>query len=162
MSSPVSFGRAVTSGHFRDREYLFHVPPIEIADWQSEPYRQPTVSGGDHVMMEGISYLLHKPRRGDVVVFKTDGIESLLQGQMYIKRMAGEPGDHLQISDGKLFINDERVSLSNQEGEIIYRFPPFSERYMAFTNVTIPAGYLYVLGDNSTNSSDSRSWGQAL
>jgi hypothetical protein len=37
-------GQLWQSGHewnFADREYLFHVPPIEVADWQSEPYRQP-------------------------------------------------------------------------------------------------------------------------
>jgi signal peptidase I len=80
----------------------------------------PAVSPGDHVMMEGITYLTRNPSRGEVVVFKTDGIDSLPPGQIYVKRVAGEPGDSLRISDGKLFVNGQRVALSNAVGEITY------------------------------------------
>src|SRR2546422_10131999 len=73
----------------------------------------PAVSPGDHVMMEGVTFLARKPRRGDVVVFKTDGIASLPSAQIYVKRVAGEPGDQLRISDGKLYINGRHVALSN-------------------------------------------------
>src|SRR5947207_9760666 len=58
-----------------------------------------TISRGDHVMMEGITFLARKPRRGDVVVFKADGIDSLPPGTLYVKRVAGEPTEHLRISD---------------------------------------------------------------
>lgn len=37
----------------------------------------PAVSSGDHVVMEGVTFLTRKPRRGDIVVFKTDGIAGL-------------------------------------------------------------------------------------
>src|SRR5690348_4132479 len=63
----------------------------------------PAVSPGDHIMMEGFTFLRRQPCRGDIIVFKTDGIAMLPPGQFYVKRIAGEPGDHVQISEGKLF-----------------------------------------------------------
>jgi signal peptidase I len=119
----------------------------------------PTVSPGDHVMMEGLTFLARKPRRGDVAVFKTDGIPRLPAATVYVKRIVGEPGDRLRISDGKLYINDKHVALSNAAGEIAYRLPAGAESTAPQTDVTVPDGQYYVLGDNSTNSSDSRFWG---
>jgi len=119
----------------------------------------PAVSAGDHIMMEGMTYLSRQPRRGDIVVFKTDGIASLPPATIYVKRVAGEPGDHLRISEGKLFINDKRVSLSNAVGGIAYDLPPRTGAFSPQTDVTVPSGCYFVLGDNSTNSFDSRFWG---
>src|SRR5436189_5559529 len=75
----------------------------------------PAISPGDHIMMEGFTFWARKPRRGDVAVFKTDGIDGIAPSQaaaIYVKRVAGEPGDRLRISDGKLYINDQHVALS--------------------------------------------------
>jgi signal peptidase I len=119
----------------------------------------PAVSAGDHIMMEGITFLSRQPRRGDIVVFKTDGIATLPPATIYLKRVAGEPGDHVRISGGKLFVNDKQVSLSNAIGEIAYDLPPSAATFSPQTDVTVPSGYYYVLGDNSTNSFDSRFWG---
>ena len=119
----------------------------------------PALSAGDHVIMEGMTFLTRKPRRGDIVVFRTDGVASLPPAQYYIKRIAGEPGDHLRISEDKLFINDKRVSLSNAVGEIAYGLPRRAETLSPTTDLTVPDGCYFVLGDNSTNSFDSRFWG---
>jgi signal peptidase I len=109
--------------------------------------------------MEGVTFLSRQPRRGDIVVFKTDGIASLPSATIYLKRVAGEPGDHVQISGSKLFINEKQVSLSNAVGEIAYDLPPHVETLSPKTDVTVPSGCYFVLGDNSTNSLDSRFWG---
>jgi signal peptidase I len=119
----------------------------------------PAVSPGDHFMMEGITFLSRQPRRGDIVVFKTDGIASLPAAAFHIKRVAGEPGDHVRISEGKLFVNDRQVSLSNAAGEITYNLPPLAGGFSAQTDVKVAPGSYFVLGDNSTNSFDSRFWG---
>ena len=111
-------------------------------------------------MMEGLTFLSRKPRRGDVVVFKTDGIAALPPATFYVKRIAGEPRDRLRISSGKLYVNDQQVAINNKTGEIHYVFLPGST-YLTSSNdtATVPDGHYFVLRDNSGNSADSRIWG---
>ena len=106
-----------------------------------------------------MTFLARKPRRGDIIVFKSDGIASLPSATFYLKRVTGEPSDHVRISEGKLFVNDKQVALRNATGEIAYDLPPHVETFSLKTDVTVPAGCYFVLGDNSTNSLDSRFWG---
>jgi signal peptidase I len=119
----------------------------------------PAVAAGDHVMMEGVTFRTRKPRRGEVVVFKTEGMAALPPATIYVKRLVGEPGDQVRIADGKLHINGGPVTLSNAVGAITYRPHPGSFTMAGMTNVTVPDGQCYVLGDNSLNSHDSRYWG---
>ena len=118
----------------------------------------PAVSAGDHILMENFTFLFAKPHRGDIIVFKSAGIPVLPQSQLYVKRIAGEPGDRLRISEGRLFINEQPVSLSNALGEILYNLPIGAEK-SALTDTIVPNGCYFVLGDNATNSFDSRFWG---
>lgn len=119
----------------------------------------PAVSGGDHIIMEGITFLARSPRRGDIVVFNPGQTTFWFPRGLYVKRMAGLPHDHLIISEGKLYIDDKLVTLSNIQGSIIYDAPKNSASLSFRTNVVVPSGCYFLLGDNSTNSFDSRYFG---
>jgi signal peptidase I len=120
---------------------------------------EPAVSAGDHIVMERLTYHVRGPRRGDIVVFNSDHTGLPGSRTLYIKRVVGMPHDHVLISDGNLFIDDKLVTLSNIEGRIVYNTPTNFASFFQETNVTVPAGCYYLLGDNSTNSLDSRYFG---
>jgi signal peptidase I len=105
---------------------------------------EPTLHTGEYVMLDKVTYLFRSPERGDIVVFRYPYAPK----DDYIKRVIGLPGDHVQVYGGNVFVNGHKLS----------------EKYIAdppdYTDDKIvPKGYLYVLGDNRDNSSDSHEWG---
>jgi signal peptidase I len=118
----------------------------------------PAISPGDHVFMEGFTYLAGKPARGDNAVFRTDGLPMLPPKEIYVKRIVGLPGEHVLIADGKLFINDKEVVVTNAEGAILYPWSPVLSP-PPHADLVVPSNSYFVVGDNSTNSMDSRTFG---
>jgi signal peptidase I len=120
----------------------------------------PAMARGDQFVMEGLTFLARKPRRGDIVVMKTDGIAVLPPGGVYIKRVVGEPGDRLRLSQGTLYVNESPVTLQNEAGAIRY-LSVRGERFLTSIGdlVTVPENHYFLVGDNSADSADSRIWG---
>lgn len=72
----------------------------------------------------------------------------------YIKRVIGLPGEHVEIKNGKVYINEEPL---REE----YLMPGIVTDWAkgAFGNIIVPEGYVFVMGDNRNESTDSRAFG---
>lgn len=111
----------------------------------------PTLKVGDRLLSNNIIYKIRPPLRGEVVIFKYPEDPK----RDFVKRMIGLPGETLQIKDGSIYINGTKV-VDTPIANIYY----YSEGYFGNqSEIKIPAGCYYVLGDNSINSRDSRYWG---
>ncbi len=106
---------------------------------------QPTLYAGNFVIVNKIAYFLNQPQRGDIIVFKYPPDPGR---EPYIKRVIGLPGDQVRVNDGTVYVNNKPLS------EPYISAPP---RYEGVWEV--PAGMLFVLGDNRNSSSDSHTWG---
>lgn len=72
---------------------------------------QGVTRAGDHLFVNRMKYNFFRPQRGEVVVFRTEGIAGLTPGDFYIKRLVGLPGESMSISrDGWLQANGRRVT----------------------------------------------------
>lgn len=104
----------------------------------------PTLRDAEFVLVNKIAYKTGTPTRGDIIVFRS----TTQAGMDLIKRIIGVPGDTVVVANGQVIIN----------GQVL------SEPYInAAPNYTgewhVPPGYLFVLGDNRNDSSDSHMWG---
>jgi len=146
------------------------------------------VSAGDHLFVDRLTYNFRPPARGEIIVFETRGIQGLRQDQFYIKRMVAMGGEKVQIGDDRhLIINGRALNAATPHFEKVYSFPtkvpPLESHYSGHVNEKIasfspeyrvmlaplfpdaasvyevkPDHYM-VMGDNTMNSLDSRSWG---
>lgn len=107
---------------------------------------------GQEELPQRILYPFHQPRRGDIVVFEYPRDVS----KDYIKRVIGLPGDQVEIRDGQVFVNGEELDQPYLQGAATYCVAGFA---CQGGPVTVPAGEIFVMGDNRANSSDSREWG---
>jgi signal peptidase I len=118
------------------------------------------VSKGDQIVAERFSLLSGLPDRGEVVTFTTEGIKSPYinapQPVIFIKRVIGLPGDRLEFKGEILHVNDRPVSEYFDTKSIVYL--PLM-RLAQGNKVTVPEDHLFVMGDNSGDSADSRYWG---
>lgn len=123
---------------------------------------EPTIQREDHLLVQKYAYWFSEPKRGDIVVFRTDDIESPLlpKGTFYIKRVAALPGEELQIVDGQLRVNGKTIETPTVLAGSSFAILPFNSREPQTNFVTVvPKEAYFVVGDNGTNSFDSRYYG---
>ncbi len=117
---------------------------------------EPTLQVGDRIVVEKLTHRWQLPQRDQIIIFYPPFRDEDGNAKAYIKRVIGLPGDRLKVEDGKLFLNGEAQTEPYIAEPITYDFPPVE---LNLKEITVPAGYLWVMGDNRNNSNDSHVWG---
>jgi signal peptidase I len=110
----------------------------------------PPIQNNDRVIVNKLSYRLHKVNRGDVVVFKTpEGVDPTVKD--LVKRVIGLPGETVeQRDDGRIYVDGKRLKEPYLTDSAIEDPGP------GFAKIKIPENSYWVMGDNRGNSKDSR------
>ncbi|MCI8694023.1 MAG: signal peptidase I [Lachnospiraceae bacterium] len=109
---------------------------------------EPTLSDGDNLIVDKISYRFRDPRRFDIIVFPFKYKENTY----YIKRIIGLPGETVQIdAEGNIYIDGEL--LEESYGREIIRADKIG---IAAQPILLGEDEYFVMGDNRNNSQDSR------
>jgi signal peptidase I len=144
---------------------------LAVQAWVVKPYRIPsesmldTLRPGDRVLVNRAVYHLREPHRGDVIVFHYPDDPDVV----FIKRVVGTPGDVLNVRDGRLYVNGERVKEPYVHRTAGRPDPTVAQAAIAGSTLhdpwslaepyRVPQGEYFVMGDNRTDSDDSRDWG---
>jgi len=111
---------------------------------------EPNFENNNYLITEKVSYRLHAPQRGDIIIFHPPGDDEI----NYIKRVIGVPGDHIQIKSGSVLVNGKKISepyLESDEQTLVGK----SE----FSDITLADNQFFLMGDNRNHSRDSREIG---
>ena len=123
---------------------LVHAYVAEAVAIEDGPSMQPNLYVGNRLMTEKISYYLHPPRRGDVVIIERPAGEVSL-----VKRVVAVEGEVVEVRGGHTFVNGQ----------------PIDEPWVAhfggqdYGPALVPPDHLFVVGDNRAVSRDSRAIG---
>jgi signal peptidase I len=124
---------------------------------------EPTLQVGDRILVNKLSYHLHGVGRGDIVVFSRPPAENCGGTEVndLVKRVIGMPGESISLSHGHVVIDGKVLNeswLPSSVQGVTVPGPPGTP-YNLTTPYRIPANHYFMMGDNRTESCDSRYWG---
>ena len=148
---------------------------------------KPTLEQNQRLWLNRWGRTTHKlPERGQIITFeepakleysaseidqsnpvakynKTTGVECFFKNfleigkRSYIKRVIALPGEHVQIKDGKVYINGTELEEPYLQPNVVTTVD--AKNYNYFSEFTVPEGYVFAMGDNRSQSTDCRAFG---
>lgn len=155
------FSRRVLSGTFEVIKFvvisLLIVVPIRM--WIAQPFivsgasMEPNFFNGDYLIVDEISYNIKNPQRDEVIVLRLPG-----NSPFFIKRIIGLPGEKIEIKENKIRI----LSPEQPEGFVLKE--DYLQNELTYPEMSVILGNdeYFVMGDNRSQSLDSRRWGAIL
>lgn len=110
----------------------------------------PNFSDGDYLLVDQVTYRFRPPERGEVVVFRSPGDNSIY----FIKRIIGLPGEKVAIKNGEIKVFNQSREIDLKESYI-----PSGVSTGGNSEWALNSDQYFLLGDNRPSSFDSRSWG---
>ena len=154
--------------------YFVGTPTVVM---QSSMY--PTLKQNQRLVLNRLYRTFHEtPERGDIITFEAPsqsvatGVKAVYDDEpqnvfekfcyyvlevnkkSYIKRVVALPGEHVQIANGKIYINGEELEEDYLQEDVVTE-----AKSIYLTDFTVPEGYVFAVGDNREYSGDCRAFG---
>ena len=113
---------------------------------------QPNFPDAEYLLTDKVTYRFGEPKRGDVVVFEAP----TNNGDEFIKRIVGLPGDKISVKNGKLYLNGKALEEPYLSNDVYTSGAGFLSEGK---EIVVPIEQYFGLGDNRPRSSDSRTFG---
>jgi signal peptidase I len=122
---------------------------VQVTEVRQQSMR-PTLEQNDRVLVSKLDYRFTAPERGDIIVFTPPTPDPTIP---FVKRVIAVGGETIDLRNGAVFVNGERVDIPQSQGATQPQSPQVAYPF------TVPDGEVFVMGDNRTFSSDSRTFG---
>jgi signal peptidase I len=122
---------------------------VQVTEVRQQSMR-PTLEQNDRVLVSKLDYRFGAPQRGDIIVFNPPTPDATIP---YVKRVIAVGGETIELRNGNVFVNGRQVDIPQAHGSTQAQAPQIAYPF------TVPDGQVFVLGDNRTFSSDSRTFG---
>ncbi|MDR1083130.1 MAG: signal peptidase I [Coriobacteriales bacterium] len=119
---------------------------------------EPTIAVGDRLFAEKVSYHFAEPSQGDIVTFHDPMLTKRAEGRVLIKRCIATEGQVVDLVDGKVVVDGVVLDEPYTHGKESVPLNPMPGVEIEYP-YTIPKDTVWMMGDNRTDSSDSRYFG---